>query len=143
MLRELRIRDVAIIDELALAFGPGLNVITGETGAGKSIILQALALLCGARGAADLIRSDADEASIEGLFECDVPAALREAVGLEGDELLVRRHLARSGKNRIYVNGSPATLTLLAQLGDVLVHIYGQLEQALLLRSASHLDLLD
>ena len=143
MLRELRIRDVAIIDELALAFGPGLNVITGETGAGKSIILQALALLCGARGAADLIRSDVDEASIEGLFECTLPDGLREGVGLEGDEILVRRHLARSGKNRIYVNGSPATLALLTQLGDVLVHIYGQLEQAQLLRPASHLELLD
>src|SRR5262245_56673803 len=143
MLRELRIRDFAIIDDLALSFDSGLNVITGETGAGKSIILQALALLCGGRGAADLIRSDADEASIEGLFECSAPAELREALGLEDEEILVRRHLARSGKSRVYINGSPATVALLAQLGDHLVHIYGQLEQALLLRPASHLDLLD
>jgi DNA repair protein RecN (Recombination protein N) len=143
MLRELRIRDFAIIDDLALSFGGGLNVITGETGAGKSIILQALGLLCGARGAADLIRSDADEASIEGLFECGVPLELREALGLEDDEILVRRQLTRSGKSRIYINGSPATVSLLAQLGDHLVHIYGQLEQALLLRPASHLELLD
>jgi DNA repair protein RecN (Recombination protein N) len=143
MLRELRIRDFAIIDELALSFQPGLNVITGETGAGKSIILQALALLCGTRAAADLIRDQADEASIEGLFECDLPAPLREALGVEGNEIAVRRHLARSGKSRIYVNGSPTTLALLAQLGDELVHIYGQHEQALLLRPGSHCELLD
>ena len=143
MLRELRIRDFAIIDELALTFRPGLNVITGETGAGKSIILQALALLCGARAAGDLIRGEADEALIEGLFECALPAPVSEALGLDGDEVVVRRHLARSGKSRIYVNGGPATLALLAQLGAELVHIYGQLEQALLLRPANHLELLD
>jgi DNA repair protein RecN (Recombination protein N) len=143
MLRELRIRDFAIIDDLAVTFRPGLNVLTGETGAGKSIILQALALLCGARGASDLIRSDADEASIEGLFECAVPGKLGEALGIDDAEILVRRHLTRSGKSRVYVNGSPATVALLAQLGDSLVHIYGQLEQAQLLRPASHLELLD
>ncbi len=143
MLRELRIRDVAIIDDLALAFQPGLNVLTGETGAGKSIILQALALLCGGRAAVDVIRSDADEASIEGLFDCALPAELRDALGVEDGEILVRRHVARAGKSRIYVNGSPVTVALLAQLGDALVHIYGQHEQALLLRPASHLELLD
>jgi DNA repair protein RecN (Recombination protein N) len=143
MLRELRIRDFAIIDDLALSFDAGLNVLTGETGAGKSIILQALGLLCGARGAADLIRSDADEASIEGLFDCSLPEELREGLGVTGDEIVVRRHLARNGKSRVYVNGSPATVAMLAQLGDHLVHIYGQLEQALLLRPASHLELLD
>jgi len=143
MLRELRIRDVAIIDDLTLSFSSGLNVITGETGAGKSIILQALALLCGERAATDLIRSDAEEAAVEGLFECALPDGLREALGLEGDEILVRRHLSRAGKSRIYVNGSPATLALLTQLGDQLVHIYGQHEQARLLRPVHHRDLLD
>ena len=144
MLRELRIREVAIIDEVALAFGPGLNVISGETGAGKSILLQSLALLCGGRGSADLIRADADEAVVEGLFDCAVPDSLREALGLDDDgEVLVRRHLTRSGKGRIYVNGAPATLAMLAQLGEYLVHIYGQHEQAVLLRPANHLELLD
>ena len=144
MLRELRIRDVAIIDEVSLSFGPGLNVISGETGAGKSILLQSLALLCGARGSGDLIRADADEAVVEGLFECPVPDALREALGLDDDgEILVRRHVARSGKGRLYVNGAPITLALLGQLGEFLVHIYGQHDQALLLRPANHLDLLD
>lgn len=144
MLRELRIRDVAIIDELALSFGMGLNVISGETGAGKSILLQSLGLLCGARGSADLIRADADEAIVEGLFDCPVPEALRDALGLDDDgEILVRRHMTRAGKGRIYVNGAPVTLALLGQLGEFLVHIYGQHDQALLLRPGNHLDLLD
>ena len=144
MLRELRIRGFAIIDELTIHFQPGLNVITGETGAGKSIILQALALLSGARATSDVIRSDAEEASIEGLFEVNVPAEILEAVGsFADDDLVVRRHVSRSGKGRIYVNGSLATLGLLKQLGEHLVHIYGQHDQALLLRAASHLELLD
>lgn len=144
MLRELRIRDVAIIDEVTLRFESGLNVISGETGAGKSILLQSLALLCGARGSADLIRADADEAVVEGLFDCPLPDALRDGLGLGDDgEILIRRHISRSGKGRIHVNGGPATLALLGQLGEYLVHIYGQHEQAVLLRPANHLDLLD
>jgi DNA repair protein RecN (Recombination protein N) len=143
MLCELRIRNFAIIDDLTLSFGSGLNAITGETGAGKSIILQALGLLCGARGGTDLIRGEADDASIEGLFECALPAELRESLGVDGEEVLIRRQLSRSGKSRSHVNGSPVTLALLAEIGSLLVHIYGQHEQASLLRPASHLDLLD
>lgn len=143
MLRELRIRDFAIIDDLSISFRPGLNVITGETGAGKSVILRALGLLCGARSSPDLIRTDSDEAFIEGLFEGTAAARLEE-VGLPADEeVLVRRSLSRSGKGRIHVNGSLVTLTLLAQLGDCLVHIYGQHDQTSLLRAESHLDFLD
>ncbi len=144
MLRELRIRDFAIIDDLTINFRPGLNVITGETGAGKSVILQALALLCGGRATADLIRSDAEEATIEGLFDSSLPAEALEPLGLgREDELLVRRHMPRSGKGRIYVNGNLTTVSLMARLGDHLVHIYGQHEQALLLHPASHLHFLD
>ncbi len=144
MLRELRIRDVAIIDDLSLTFGPGLNVISGETGAGKSILLQSLALLCGARGNAELIRDGAESASVDGLFECTLPEELAEALALEPEgDVLVRRVLTRSGKGRIHVNGSPATLPLLNQLGDHLVNIYGQHDQALLLRPAAHRALLD
>jgi DNA repair protein RecN (Recombination protein N) len=144
MLRELRIRDIAIIEDLSLSFGAGLNVITGETGAGKSIILQSLALLCGARAATDLIRSDVAEAQVEGLFACSPPQDIRDALGLDGsDEILIRRHIARSGKARIYINGSPATLALLGQLGAHLVHLYGQHEQSSLLRPGSHRELLD
>jgi DNA repair protein RecN (Recombination protein N) len=144
MLRELRIRDFAIIDDLTLTFREGLNVITGETGAGKSIILRALALLCGGRAAPDLIRSSAPEASIEGLFDSRLPAEVLEPFGLApDDDLLLRRQIARTGKGRIHVNGSPATLALLDRFGDHLVHIYGQRDQSLLLRPQSHLDFLD
>lgn len=143
MLHELRIRNFAIIDELTLSFRSGLNVITGETGTGKSIILEALGLLCGARADTDFIRGDSGEAVVEGLFECAPPAALGEALGVDGNEILVRRHISRSGKSRIYVNGSPSTLVLLARLGSELVHIYGQHDHALLLRPASQLELVD
>jgi DNA repair protein RecN (Recombination protein N) len=144
MLRELRIRDFAIIDDLSVHFHPGLNVITGETGAGKSVILHALALLCGARASPEVIRSDAESASIEGLFEHVEQGELGEALGLTaGDEILVRRVVAPSGRGRVYVNGSPSTVAILAQLGESLVHLYGQHDQALLLRPSSHRELLD
>lgn len=144
MLRELRIRDFAIIEDLAIGFRPGLNVITGETGAGKSIILQALALLCGGRSAAEVVRTDAEAASIEGLFDGAPGPELLDALGVSpDDDLLVRRVVPRVGKGRVYVNGSPATVGLLEQLGESLVHIYGQHEQAQLLRPSTHLVLLD
>jgi DNA repair protein RecN (Recombination protein N) len=144
MLREIRIRNVAIIDELSLSFREGLNVLTGETGAGKSILLRSLALLCGGRATADLLRSDAEEATIEGLFDFAVPAEMRDALGLEeDDELVVRRQISRTGKGRIFINGNPATVSMLGRLGEHLVHIYGQHDQSLLLRPASHLAFLD
>lgn len=145
MLRALRISNVAIIDELTLSFAPGMNVLTGETGAGKSIIMRAIGLLCGARATADLIRTNADEAEIEGIFDLDDSGrgVLRDAGLAATDELLVRRVLARSGKGRVYVNGSLATAGLLAQIGDALIHVYGQHEHALLLKPENHLDFLD
>lgn len=145
MLRELRITKFAIIDELILSFAPGMNVLTGETGAGKSIITRAIGLLCGDRGSADLIRSDSEEAEIEGRFELGAgSSAILDDTGLPAaDELLVRRIIARSGKGRVYVNGSLATAGLLAQLGKHLIHVYGQHEQSLLLKPDSHIALLD
>jgi DNA repair protein RecN (Recombination protein N) len=145
MLRELRIHNVAIIDEIELSFAPGMNVLTGETGAGKSIIMRALGLLCGDRASTDLIRTDAEEAEVEGLFDLDEAGqALLEESGLTpAGELLVRRVIGRSGKGRVHVNGSLGTAGLLAQLGARLIHVYGQHEHALLLKPDSHLDLLD
>ena len=146
MLREIRIKNFAIIDEVALDLGPGLNIITGETGAGKSIILNALGLIAGERGNSDIIRHQEDEASVEALFD-GVPAAieakLKEAGFDAADELVVKRILSRSGKNRIYLNGSLCPLALLADLGASLVHIYGQHEHHTLLRPETHLMLLD
>src|ERR1035437_6255230 len=128
MLRALRIANVAIIDELTLSFAPGMNVLTGETGAGKTIIMRAIGLLCGARATTDLIRTNAEEAEIEGVFDLDDSgrAALRQVGLAPADEILVRRTVTRSGKGRVYVNGSLATAGLLSQLGDCLIHVYGQ-----------------
>jgi DNA repair protein RecN (Recombination protein N) len=146
MLRELRIKNFAVIDEVRLELGPGLNIITGETGAGKSIILNALGLIAGERGSTDIIRHQQDEAMVEALFD-SVPASvagkLAEA-GFESDgDLVIRRMLQRSGKNRIYLNGSLGSLNLLAELGASLVHIYGQHEHHTLLQADTHLNLLD
>lgn len=146
MLRELRIKNFAVIDEVGLKLQGGLNILTGETGAGKSIVLNALGLIAGERGAADIIRSGEDEAIVEALFD-DVPAAVASLLGDAGfqldEELVIKRVLSRSGKNRIYLNGSLCPLNLLAQAGGSLVHIYGQHEHHTLLQAETHLNLLD
>ena len=146
MLRELRIKNFAIIDEVVLQLGQGLNIITGETGAGKSIILSALGLISGERGSSDIIRHKEEEATVEALFET-VPLSLSGQLSEAGfdidGELVIKRILNRSGKNRIYLNGSLCPLSLLAQLGASLVHIYGQHEHHTLLQPETHLNLLD
>jgi len=146
MLRELRIQNFAVIDRVALDLGPGLNIITGETGAGKSIILNALGLVSGERGNSDIIRHQEDEAIVEALFD-SLPAPVAAklcAGGIETDgELVIKRILNRSGKNRIYLNGSLCPLNLLTEVGSSLVHIYGQHEHHTLLQSDTHLTLLD
>jgi DNA repair protein RecN (Recombination protein N) len=146
MLRELRIKNFAVIDEVELELGSGLNIITGETGAGKSIILNALGLVSGERGGSDIIRHKEDEATVEALFEALPPALdakLSDAGFATGGELVIKRILNRSGKNRIYLNGSLSPLAVLADVGGALVHIYGQHEHHTLLRPETHLNLLD
>jgi DNA repair protein RecN (Recombination protein N) len=148
VLRELRIKNLAVIEEVTVPFAVGLNVLTGETGAGKSILLDALLLLSGARAQPDLIRSGADVAVVEAVFDVDfdgpIPAILGEA-GLRDDngQLIIRRELARSGRNRAFVNDSPVTVGLLERLGDHLVEIHGQHEHQRLMEPDRQLDLLD
>lgn len=146
MLRELRIRNFAVIDEVTLALGPGLNVLTGETGAGKSIVMNALGLISGNRGSSDIIRHKEEEAGVEALFD-NLPAALREKLSEAGyeesEELFVKRVISRTGKNRIYLNGSLCPLGLLSEVGAAAVHIYGQHEHHILLQAETHLALLD
>jgi DNA repair protein RecN (Recombination protein N) len=146
MLRELRIKNFAVIEEAALELAPGLNVLTGETGAGKTIVLNALGLVSGGRVSADVIRHGEEEASVEALFE-SFPAPLKEKLRDGGhdveDDLVVKRIVSRSGKNRIYLNGGLCPLGLLSEIGPNLVHIYGQHEHQTLLRAESHLQLLD
>src|SRR6059036_540043 len=149
MLRTLRVRDLAIIEELELVLEPGLNVITGETGAGKSILLQALDLALGGRPDADLVRTGAEEAAVEALF-ANVPVPVRERLVGAGipaedpqDELLIRRVIARGGRTRAYVNGALGSLALLRELAPHLLRVYGQDEHQALRRVESHRELLD
>lgn len=146
MLRTLRIRDLAIIEELELALEPGLNVVTGETGAGKSILLQALDVVLGGRADADLVRTGADEAVVEAVFT-DLPPGARAALGeaglADGEELLLRRVIARGGRTRAYVNGGLGSQALLRDLAPHLVRAYGQDEHQALRRVESHRELLD
>ena len=146
MLRELRIKNFAVIDEAALELGPGLVALTGETGAGKTIVLGALGIAAGARASADLIRHGEDEASVEALFESFPPGLtekLKEAGHEVDDELVVKRVVSRSGKNRVYLNGGLCPLAILSEIGPALIHIYGQHEHQALLKPESHLELLD
>jgi len=146
MLRELRIKNFAVIDQATLELDPGLDVLTGETGAGKTIILNALGLILGGRVSPDIIRQGEDEATVEALFDA-LPAGLREKLGEggygSGDDLVIKRIVSRSGKNRVYLNGSLCPLSLLSELGPYLLHIYGQHEHHGLLRPDYHLTLLD
>jgi DNA repair protein RecN (Recombination protein N) len=148
MLVELRIRNFAIIEGAALYFGPGFNVLSGETGAGKTIIMTALGLLLGGRASPDMIRAGQTEAVVEGLFELEgeapLPEGTREIAESGQRELVIRRTLAaEGGRSRAYLNGEMATVQTLARLGQSLVQVYGQHEQQTLLRSESHLQLLD
>lgn len=147
MLTFLSIRNVAIIEQLQLSFGPGLNLLTGETGAGKSIIIDALTLASGGRASAELIRTGEDEAVVEAVFDIaslsGVRKHLAEAGFEDGEELIVKRCLTRSGRNRVFINGSLATLAQLGELGRRLVTIHGQHESQALLRPEQHLQLLD
>lgn len=147
MLTDLIIKNFAIIESLHVNFSAGFNVLTGETGAGKSIIIDAVNLLLGGRARGEVIRTGFDEAVVEAVFDVSGESVVRARLaerGLdEGDELLVRRIVARSGKNRVFINGSPTPLGQLRELTGSLVNIYGQHEHQNLQRTETHLALLD
>jgi DNA repair protein RecN (Recombination protein N) len=149
VLRELRVRNLAVIESLTVPFGPGLNVLTGETGAGKSILIDALTLLLGERAQpAETIRAGAENATIEAVFDAPrdspVSTVLKEhGIALEDDQLLVRRELVRGVRGRVFLNDTNTTLALLEKLGEALVEVHGQHEHQALLRPTRHLDLLD
>ncbi|HEY4708101.1 MAG TPA: AAA family ATPase, partial [Thermodesulfobacteriota bacterium] len=148
MLLELSIKDFAIIESLSIAFGPGLNIFTGETGAGKSIILDAIALILGDRASNEIIREGREEAQVQALFDISglrktIDGALTEA-GIEpAAELIIKRVVQRAGRNRIYINGSLATLVTLTEIGRRLLDIYGQSEHTSLTRPEEHIEVLD
>ena len=151
MLSLLKIKNIALIDELELEFSRGLNLLTGETGSGKSIIVDSLGALTGERVSSDLIKEGTNQAQIEGLFTIKANADLHEifyesGIELEDDEetdVIVRRELAASGRNRIFVNNQLITQNFLKKIGAYLVDIHGQGEQTTLFNSANHLEILD
>ncbi|MGD8791003.1 MAG: AAA family ATPase, partial [Anaerolineae bacterium] len=151
MLVELTIRDFAIIEHLNLRLGAGFNVLTGETGAGKSIIIDAVSLILGARGDTTFVRAGAPRATVEGVFRLDEEARavvnpLLEEEGLEGDEpalLFLAREIRREGRNVCRVNGRAVALKVLEGIGQHLVDIHGQTEHLSLMRVREHVDLLD
>jgi len=148
MLTELRIRNFAIIESLTLPLARGFNVLSGETGAGKSIIVGALGLLLGERASPDLIRTGADRASVEGVFDiADQPeiAALLDERGIDADEPLVvlKREIAAAGRARAWVNGTTVSATILAEIGRMLVNLHGQHEAQTLLDGDAQRRILD
>jgi DNA repair protein RecN (Recombination protein N) len=151
MLSLLKISNIALIDELEADFGPGLNLLTGETGSGKSIIIDSLGALTGERVSSELIKQGAETARIEGLFVLEATEELRnifDEIGIELDEggepeLIVRREISLTGRNRIFINNQLVTAAALKRIGPFLVDIHGQGEQAALFEPASHRELLD
>src|SRR5215510_732367 len=131
MLRFLRVRRLAVIDSVEVEFEPGLNVLTGETGAGKSILVEAVGLLLGGRASGDLVRTGEESASIEAIFESG------------GEELLVRREVTQQGRSRAFVNGELTTAGALKDLASRLIELHGQHEHQTLLDPSTHLGMLD
>jgi DNA repair protein RecN (Recombination protein N) len=147
VLRRLRIKNLAIVEDLELELTEGLTVVTGETGAGKSILVDALALLAGGRGSSELIREGADRLTVAGEFDAD--QAVREVLaqaGLleaESDSVLLRRELSPDGRGRAFVEDEPAAVRTLARVGETLLAIHGQNSELELMAAGAPLDLLD
>src|SRR5436190_1089182 len=148
MLTELRIKNVAIIEALTLPLGPGFNVLTGETGAGKSIIVGSLGLLLGERGTSDVVRTGSERATVEGVFDVSDNAALAKALDERGIEVedatvVLKREVSATGRTRAWINGSNVTAAVLAEVGRVLVDLHGQHEAQSLLDGESQRRVLD
>ena len=149
MLAELRIVNFTLIEQLHLQFQPGFTVLTGETGAGKSLLIDAIGLLVGGRAGIDQVRTGAEESQIEASFRLPATHPLlqrlrqQDVIGPAEDELVIRRVLSRSGRHRAYLNGSLCPLRMIEELGGTLVDIHGQHEQQSLLAAAKQLDAVD
>jgi len=147
VITELRVRDLVTIADVTLQLGPGLNVLTGETGAGKSMVVDAVALLLGARADSSLVRPGAGRAIVEGAFDLEESGVRRrlEAAGLDAEEgrLVIRREVTADGRSRAWVNGSPTTIGVLTRFGSLLVDLHGQYETQSLLHPESQRQILD
>ena len=147
MLIELRVENYAVIDSVVVPFGAGLNLLTGETGAGKSILIDALSLLLGEKASSDIVRHGTEKAVVSAVFEAasEAVAAVLDANGMDGDEtqIIVRREIAASGKSRVFINNQPATVAVLKQLAPHLAIIHAQNESVLAFDPPARLALLD
>ncbi len=144
MLKRMRVENFAIISDLTLDFAPGLNVFSGETGAGKSIVIEALGFVLGARGDVSVIKDGADRMRVSAEFSADMlPESVRQEQQISGDAFTLRRELDRKGKGKAYVDGRAVTVSTLAQIGRHLVDFHGQHEHQSLMHASVHLTLLD
>ncbi|MCS7053841.1 MAG: DNA repair protein RecN [Ignavibacterium sp.] len=147
MIKSLEIKDYALIEHIQIEFFPGLNIITGETGAGKSILIDAMGLLLGDRASSEIVRKGATKSFVEGIFDVSdntkVKSILDENEIDFQNELIIRREISQKGNNRCFVNDSPVSLNVIKELGDILVDLHGQHEHQSLLRTETHIDFLD
>ncbi len=148
MLLGLSLKNFTIIDDISVSFTSGLNIITGETGAGKSIIIDAVNIILGEKASPDLIKTDADESRIEALFDISSYPVIKERLlssGFDapGDELLIKRVIYRKGRTRVHINGETATLSILEHVTEGLIDVFSQHEHQTLLKKDSHLRVLD
>src|SRR5437660_7643250 len=148
MLRELSVQNLALIEDVRIELQPGFCAWTGETGAGKTLLLEALGLLLGERGSAELLRAGAEELRVVGRFELAGPELRNEVQALleqtlDEDQVILNRRLTRAGRSYAYVNEQPVALSTLRRLGTILVDIHGQRENQSLLQPAYQLRLLD
>ena len=147
MLKSFEVKDYALIEHISVEFGSGLNIITGETGAGKSILIDAMSLLLGERASTEVVRKDAQKSFVEGIFDVKgnnkVKTILKENDVDFSDELIIRREISLKGSNRCFINDSPVNLNLVKDVGNLLVDLHGQHEHQSLLRTETHIDYLD
>ncbi|MDX2128664.1 MAG: DNA repair protein RecN [Chloroherpetonaceae bacterium] len=147
MLKTLFVKNFAIIDELQIEFGSGLNIITGETGAGKSILIGALGLVLGERANAESVRKGAEKATIEAILEISANRRVKEFLELNefepSDELIIRREISAKGQSRCFINDSPVTLSLLSEIGELCIDLHGQHDHQSLLKVETHIRMLD
>jgi len=147
MLKTFHVKDYALIEQIDIEFSKGLNIITGETGAGKSILVDAMGLLLGERASVDIIRKNAPKAIVEGIFDVSNNPKVKEFCEKNDiefyNDLILRREISAKGNSRAFINDSPAQLAIFKELGNLLVDLHGQHEHQSLLRSETHIDYLD
>lgn len=147
MLRSLYVKNYALIEEIQVEFKSGLNIITGETGAGKSILIDALGLILGERASSEVVRKGADKTVVEGVFYVGGNKKIKrilEENGIEfSDDLILRREVSVKGQSRCFANDTPISLAVMKEIGNHLVDLHGQHEHQSLLRIETHIELLD